>query len=114
MYRRETPFAVNCGGLPVGGEYYIWLVVRQILAVPNSSIRPSSCLGPWHSSLSGEVVDWIVGRIVRVQVVRHIFVLVGRLDVVYKRVSIGVGQLCTRSVLAHNLLVMECVHGYFG
>ena len=59
------------------------------------------------------MVDWIVGRIVRVQVVRHIFVYVGRLDVVYKRVSIGEGQFSTRSILAHNLLVMEFVHGYF-
>ena len=34
-----------------------------------------------------------------------------RLDVVYKRVGIGVDQFSTRSILAQNFLGMEFVHG---
>ena len=58
------------------------------------------------------VVDWIAGRVIRVQVVLHVLVLVGCLDMVYQRVGIGVGQFCTRSVLAQNLLVMAFIHSY--
>ena len=82
--------------------------------VPKSSICPSSSLGLWHSSLSGGVVDWIVGRIICVQVVRHIFAYVVRLYVVYITVCIGVCQFGTRSILVQNFLVLEFVHGYFG
>ena len=113
MYRRETPFAVNFG-LPLGGVYYkFWHETQQILAVPNSSIRPSSCLRPWRWFSSGGVIDRIVGRVIRVHVVRAVFVQVGCLNVVYQTVRIGVGQFGTRSVLAQNLLVIEFVHGYF-
>ena len=52
------------------------------------------------------VVDRIVGSVIRVHVVRHVHVQVGRLDVVYKGVSIGIGQFGTRSVLAPNLYIV--------
>ena len=63
------------------------------------------------------VLEWrgwsIVRSVICIHVVRHILVEVGRLDVMYKRVRICVGQFGTRSVLAQNFLVMEFIHCYF-
>ena len=89
-----------------GGYYTFWQKVQQILEVLNSSIRPSSCLRPWRCFSSGGVIDRIVGRVIRVHVVRHVFLQDGCLDVVYQRVGIGVRQFGTRSVLAQNFFVI--------
>ena len=95
------------------GYYTFWHEAQQVLAVPNSSIRPSSCVRPWQSSSSGEGAQ-PDSRTCHTRRCCRPCLCTGRaFRYVYQRVSIGVGQFSTRSVLAQNFLVMEFVHGYF-